>query len=505
MESRSVNVIRNIRFSGINKIVSIVLPFVVRALFIRVIGSEIMGLNSLIISILQVLNLTELGFNDAVVFAMYKPVADGDRKTISEILYFYRKIYFLIGVIILVAGFCITPFLNYFITGSVPQEINIYLVFILYLFNTSISYMLFAYRGVLLTAHQRVDITSKVSILVKIFVNISQIIVIIVAKNVYVYVFMMLIGTVINNILIYITTNKLFPGIKAAGKLTKESRNSIFQKIKGLILYKLSMSTRNSFDSIYISTFVGLTATAIYNNYFYILGAVAVFTSVITESILPSVGNSIATEGQEKNYKDMNRINFIYLWIAGFSAISMLNLYQPFSEIAFGKENLFPFSIVIMFCIYYYVLRMGDVRAVYNDAHGLWWENRYRLVLESITNVILNYVLGKYFGVIGVVAATLISLFVFGFIGASYVLFKYYFTKYRLKEFLVFNLRSGLVTLIVAIITTLLCSLVNGNLIFVIIIRGIICVVSVNLLFYLFYHRSKQFKDVYIWIKSKIA
>ena len=182
-------------------------------------------------------------------------------------------------------------------------------------------------------------------------------------------------------------------------------------KVTGLFITKVCHVTRNTFDSIFISAFLGLTLTAIYNNYYYIMHAVLAVFAIVSPSILSGVGNSIITDSQEKNYLDMKKFNFIYMWLAGCCTVCLLCLYQPFTKIAFGKDMMFPFPVVILFCVYFYVLKMGDIRAIYSDACGLWWENRWRNILEALANLVLNFIFGNLWGVYGIISATLISLF----------------------------------------------------------------------------------------------
>ena len=55
-------------------------------------------MNSLLGSIFQMLNLAELGFGAAVVYSLYRPVAEGDTDIVCAYLGTYRKIYRVIGL-----------------------------------------------------------------------------------------------------------------------------------------------------------------------------------------------------------------------------------------------------------------------------------------------------------------------------------------------------------------------------------------------------------------------
>ena len=109
---------------------------------IKVLGAEYLGLNSLFTSILQVLSISELGIGSAIVFSMYKPIAEDDKDTLCALLNIYRKIYYCIGTIILILGLLALPYLPHLISGSHPENINIYILYLIFLFNTVVSYYL---------------------------------------------------------------------------------------------------------------------------------------------------------------------------------------------------------------------------------------------------------------------------------------------------------------------------------------------------------------------------
>lgn len=126
MSSRSLNTSRNAVSGIIKVIVKIALPFIIRTSLLYYLGKEYLGLNSLFSSILSVLNLAELGFSSAVVYRLYKPFADNDKKTVGAYLSYLKKIYRVIGCVVFGVGIVLTPFLPKLINGSYPDDINLF-------------------------------------------------------------------------------------------------------------------------------------------------------------------------------------------------------------------------------------------------------------------------------------------------------------------------------------------------------------------------------------------
>lgn len=501
---RSKNAVRNVGFGVANRLVTILFPFAVRTVFIHTLGSEFLGLNSLFSSILQVLSLTELGFSSAIVFSMYKPIAEDDADTINALLYYYRGIYRKVGLIILSVGLLLIPFLPNLIHGSYPESIHLTAVYLVYLLNTVLSYFLFAYLGSLITAHQRQDIISKVNMAISIAMYTLQIAVLFTVKSYYAYILIMPAFTVVNNIRTAVIAQKMFPQYRPTGQLSAELRAEIREKVSGLMVQKICGVTRNSFDSIFISAYLGLTETAIYNNYYYIMSAVTGVMTIITTSITAGAGNSVAIDSPEKNYHDMNRMNFLYMWLAGWFTVCLLCLYQPFMKVWVGGEYLFPFHVVIALCAYFYVLKMGDVRSVYTDATGIWWHSRYRAIAETVANVLLNWFLGKSFGVIGIVLATLISLFFINFCWGANIIFKYYFKGIKPKEYFLSNVIYAVTTCVVAVATLWLCSLITDRGLSTFLPKFAICTFVPNILFFLLYFKTPYYKASVPWIQERL-
>lgn len=500
--NRTKNARRNIVAGMVNKIIQLIFPFIIRSVTIQTLGSEYLGLGSLFTSILQVLNLAELGFSSAIIYNMYKPIAENNIKAICALLNMYKRIYRVVGIVVLVIGLVLMPFLKYLIEGDLPDAINVYVLYGIYLFNTVSTYFLFAYKSALLNACQRNDIVSNVHSAIGLIQYLIQIIVLVVFKNYYLFVIIQCAAVMINNILVAYIAKLKYPQFICVGEVPKEQKKDIKKRVYGLLVYKICAATRNSFDSIFISSMAGLTAVAVYSNYYIIMATITGIMGMITSSIISSVGNSIATESEKKNYCDMNKFNFLYMWLSGWVAICLACLYQPFMKMWMGEENMFEYGTVILFCIYFYALKMGDIRALYSDAKGLWYENRFRTIAESIMNIILNIILGHFFGVPGIISGTLISLIFIGIIYGSQILFKHYFVHEKVSNFLLQHLLYALVTVVVGIITYFACSVVEFDGWLGIITKFAICISLPNLLYLLVYRNTKIYKEAASFIKN---
>ena len=496
--SRTYNTIRNSIWGMVNKIIAVLAPFIIRTIIIKELGIDYLGLGSLFTSILQVLNMTELGFSSAIVFSMYKPISENDSDKICALLNLYKKIYNVIGLVILALGLLIMPFIKLVISGTYPNTINIYIVYFLYLINTVISYFLFAYKAAILNANQRNDIISNIMSIILLIQYTIQIIVLIVYKNYYLYYIITHICGVLYNICIAIITKYKYPNYYANGSLSKETLSDIKRRVAGLMVGKICATTRNSFDSIIISMFMGLTIVAIYQNYFYILSNLSGILIVLTTAMSSSIGNRVASESIDKNYKDFNKVTFLYAWISGWFTVCLLCLYQPFIEMWVGTELMFPLYVVICLCIYFYVLTSGDIRSLYMNAAGLWWENRYRSIFEAITNLVLNILLVRIVGISGIILSTIISILIFNFFMSSFILFKHYFKNKNIYCYFISYFKYFMITFIACIITYFLTNYLDcfNNRFVNFAVKVFICIIVPNIIFIIFYHKNENFKAV---------
>ena len=492
---RTKNATRNILFGILLKVYQIIVPFLMRTAMIYFMGVQYLGLNSLFTSILQVLNLAELGVGSAMVYSMYKPIAEDDTVTICALMRLYRIYYRVIGVVIAGAGLALTPFIPRLISGDIPSGINIYILYLINLGATALSYWLFAYKNCLFQAHQRVDVTSKISLIISTVQYGLQFGTIIFLKNYYIFVIVVLATQALTNIVTAHAATVMYPGYKPTGKLEQKIVREIRNRIKDLFTSKIGLVIVNSADAVVISAFLGLEMLAVYQNYFFVLNAVIGLVAILFNSCIAGIGNSIIVESSEKNLADLKKFTFLIAWIAGFCSCCLLNLFQPFMEIWVGKKLMLNFMAVIFFCLYYYVYEINQLLNAYKDAGGIWHQDRFRPLATALTNLVLNLIMVQFWGIYGVLLSTVISTSVVGMPWLFHNLFTTIFVKKQLSGYLKRLIRYTITVLFACVISFALCRLINFGLWPDLIIRLGICCIVPNLFFTICYHNMKEFNE----------
>ena len=502
MTNKLKNTQRNIIFGFLNKIVTMLFPFAVRSTIIVKLGMEYVGLNSLFASILQVLSLAELGFGSAIVFSMYKPIANNNLSEIGALLNLYRKTYHIIGGIILCVGIMLVPFINHLISGGYPANINIQILYLIYLFNTVSSYFLYAYKQSLLLAYQRVDIDSNITMIVNIVMYAIQLLALLFTSNYYCYIMWLPISTIVINLWRNERINRMFPDIQCTGNVSIEVKKDIFKRVTGLMLTRICQVCRNSFDSIIISAFLGLSLLGKYQNYYYVMNTIIGFLGIVTSAVVAGIGNDIVTKSKEENYRRCKIFMSGYTTLATWCTICLLCLYQPFMKIWVSENNMFPFELVVLMCLYFYFLKVGDIVAVYKDATGIYWEDRARPIVESVANLIMNIIFVKTMGVYGVVISTIVSILFINIPWSTHILFKIYF-KIPEKEYYLKLSKYFLQMCITGGITLFITNRIYFyDDIISFVIQSFVCALLTFILLLIFNYKNKEFRQFAELIKK---
>ena len=490
--SRTKNTKRNIVWSYTDYLVTFVFQFISRTIIVQVLGSQYLGLSSLFTSILHVLNMAELGFAGAVVYNMYKPIAQNDVETVNALLAFYKKVYRIVGLIIFVIGISLTPFLSHLIKGSWPENINIYVLYLLYLLNTVISYFLFAYKTSLLNALQRMDLTKIAYCIVNILQCVFQLVAILVFENYYAFVVALVLGSALRNILAAFFSKKYYPQYECSGTISDEVKNSIVTRVKGLLICKISGVTSGSFGSIVLSSMLGLVTLAIYGNYMVVYAAVTNIIVLIRHAMQASVGNSVASESVSKNYRDVFLWQFLFSVIAIWCSICMLCLYQPFMKIWMGSDMLLSMIDVVLLCILFLISTVQHAFYLYLSGNGMWWDLRWTYIMCAVCNLVLYIVFCKFLGTTGIILSTLIAQFLFGFIWQCNIIFKKYF-KMSTKDYHFKHVTYFSIGVFIAVVTYSICGLLKSEGLLGFVGKGAICIILPGLLMFIAFRKMDVF------------
>ena len=492
---RAKNAGRNIVFGVLKKLCMVLFPFLTRTAMLRWLGTEYLGLNGLFLSVISVLNLAELGVSSAIVFCMYKPIAENDNKTLCGLMHLFRHYYRLIGIVVGGTGLALLPLIPKLVGGEVPADVDVYVLYLLNLLSTVFSYFLFAYRNCLFTAYQREDIPSKVALAVMAVQYPSQILALYVTRNYYWYVAIMLVCQLVIHLSTAFRSWRMFPQLRPKGRIPKEMRADIGVRIRALFLSKIGYVVVEQADTIVISAFLGLTVLAQYQNYYYILSSVNGIIIILFLSVLAGIGNSLVTETREKNFHDLETFTFIILWVVCFCGTSMLCLFQPFMEIWVGEELLLPLSLVVCLCVYFAVREIDFLLGIYKDASGIWHQDRFRPAVTALCNLVMNLIMVQFWGLYGVLLSTILSMVFVGMPWLCRSLFSLVFPREWMRGYVLLLFRYTLTAAAAAALTFFACSFIHFGKWPDFLIRAGICLVLPNLLLFLLYRKTEAFRE----------
>jgi O-antigen/teichoic acid export membrane protein len=501
---RTKNAARNVVFDGTMEIVNMIVPFIIRSVMLHFLGTEYLGLNGLFKSLLTFLNLAELGVGSAMVFSMYKPIAEDDTPTICALLRLYRTLYRIIGLAVAAVGLLLMPFLHNLIEGDLPAGMNLYILFLMNLGNTVMTYWLFAYKSSLLQAHQRRDVISKVSLAVRMTEYTLKILILIFTRNYYLYLAVQLVSQLVVNLITAVCASKMYPKYVPSGKLPKEKTLDIFRRVRDLFTSKLSATVFDAADTLVISAFMGLTVLALYQNYYFIITALRMMLVVLLNACMAGVGNKLVTASREANYRDLEKISFLFIWILGVSSSMLLCMYQPFVQIWMGEDNMLATGLVISFVVYYYSMGANKLINMFKDAAGIWRIDRWRPLVAALANLGLNLATVHWLGLYGVLLSSVFSIVVIQIPWLFYNLFREVFPRQYMGKYI--RLFCGLtaVTLVSCGASWFICSLFALSVWPTLIVNAAVSFLIPNLLFFVIYWRNPVFRESISHLKRSL-
>lgn len=407
---RAEKAVKNAFFGVICKMLNVLIIFGTRTVFIYTLGEEYLGISGLFTSILTMLSLVELGFGEAMAFALYAPIANKDTKKISVIMGYFKKIYFVIGVLVLTVGALITPWISNIVTDVPNIKENIQLIYVLYVVNSAISYF-YVYKSTILEANQEKYLISLINILTTFVKAIVECFILFVSKNFIAYLMIEILGTALYNIVISMVSQKKYALelSKTNENLPIEDKRAIRKNVKALFFYKVCTVVLTSTDNLIINASINTIAVGLYSNYTLIINQLYVFFLQIINPVIAGLGNFAVTESKEKQYDVFKKLVFLCFVIYCISSTMFINLANQFIELWIGSNYVLPFSTVCIITLNYYLTGLLTVINYFRTANGLFVQGQYRPIIMTILNILFSLILVRVWGISGVVLGTILS------------------------------------------------------------------------------------------------
>lgn len=495
-ESRTKNSINNIKTGVIVQIINKLMVFVVRTVFIKMLNTDYLGVNGLFTNVLAILSFAELGIGTAIIFNMYRPVAENDKEKIKSLMQLYKKSYNLIGIIVFVLGLFVIPFMNFVIKEKPNIVENLILIYIMFLFNTSASYF-FTYKKSIISAHQKQSVINNVDSIFYFIKSIVEIICLLLTRNFIIYLSVEILSTIVENIILSKIADKMYPYLKEKNiiQLSKEESGNIFKNVKSLIIYKFGGVIMNSTDNILISSLVSVGIVGFCSNYIMIINSIKSIITSALNGITASIGNLNVLGNTKQKESVFYQITFVNYIIYSFCAIAFIVLLNPFIRIWLGEKYILGIDVSIALALSFFIEGLRNPGYAYRTTLGLFQKGKATPYIGAITNIIFSIALCKLCGVSGIFFATCIAQLVSYSWIDPYLIHKYEF-KTPVSKYFKKYIKYCLVFIFIAIVTLSVTYFVKSDGWIGLFLKAIIVLIIPNFLNLIILCRTEEFNSL---------
>ena len=494
-QSRTAMAAKSFVSSTIGNIMSSLLGFASRTVFIYTLGTTYLGINGLFTNILGMLSFAELGIGSAISFSLYKPLAEKDIEKTQAIINFYRTAYRIIATVIALIGIVLIPFLKYIVKGADGID-NLTFIYCLFLFNTVSSYLI-TYKTTLMSADQRAYLITNINIVVGLITTVVQIILLLLFKSFIIYLVSNAVIQLLSKIYLNLYTDKRYPYIKGRNnsQLSKEDRNVIFTKVKALIFHKVGEVSIYQTDNILTSAFINVTVVGLVSNFVLIIGIINSFVMSFFNSATAGLGNIVATETKERRLSIYKNYDFLAFWFFGWTMICLYFLLSPFIKIWIGEDKLIDTFTIALLCTNYYLSGMRVAISNLRNAAGAFEQDKWVAIAQAVVNIIVSIIGAKFLGLPGIYIGTLVSSMLPNIV-RPIIVYKYVFEKSSKMYFVIYISRIVLMLAIVTVITLITRFITFDNNIINMCFIAILCILIPNITFIVIFRKREEFAYV---------
>ncbi len=409
-DSRTSNSIKNSGASVFGRLATVIMEFILRTVLIEMLGKEYAGISTLFTDILQVLSLMELGLGGAIIFALYKPLAEKDSKKVNALMHFYKTAYNIIALAVFVLGMLCVPFLDYIVKDVPNIKEDIRLIFMLYVVASSCSYLV-AYKETLIRASQKARVAVRIETTVQLAFMVLECLSLLILKSFIMHLLLRIATSLVRNLLISYEVKKRFADVdfRSSDRLTGAERKKLMADVGAMALYKVSGVVLTGSDSVIVSAFLSTTTVGILGNCRIFSNFISNITNKVWNAVLPSVGNLAATKDPDRQYRVFERLTFGNYVFSCFCAVGLFVLINPVVTVWLGSDFTISTAAAAAMALNLYLILTIFPFQTFRDANGLFVQGKYRPLIMSVINVGLSLTLVRPFGLVGVLISTPIS------------------------------------------------------------------------------------------------
>ena len=502
--SRVDNVIKNISTGVAGKISTTLMAFISRSVFIYTLGLEYLGISGLFTNVLRMLALAELGFHAAIIYSMYKPIADNDTRKLCALNNFFQTLFRIIALIVVALGLGLIPFLPSIVRveGDIPHITRYY---VLTLLDAVVSY-LFVHKASITIAHQREYEFSLYNILMPVVKCVAQVVILLVFRDYTLYLVVQILCTILSNVLRARKSEKLFPYIREKEKLPKKDRKELFGHAKSMFLVNLSGVMLTQTDNLLISTMLSTALVGFYSNYTLILQNLNQVTNILSTALTASVGNLSVSESTQKKHATFETLDFALWWFHAFCTVTFWILAPDFFGMwgSMVLQNLRLSNVTVLVIVLNFYLQGIQVPlTIFHNTTGLFHQTRFMYLATALLNIALSVVLGTIWGITGILLATILANVLTVTWYVPKVLYRLQF-KISSRSYWNRHFSYFLLVILCGGNLQLLLAPVQLGYALNLLVRGIACIVVPNGLFYLLFRNTDEYRHLAGIIREKL-
>lgn len=416
-ESRVKKTLLNARVNLIFYFLTLCLSFFSRKIFLDCLGADFVGLTGTLQNLLGYLNLAELGVGAAIAFNLYKPIQQGNRQQIIDLVSLFGYYYRNIGLVVLGTGALLSAFIPLIFKDSDFPFGVIYFAFYSFLASSLIGYFI-NYRQALLSADQKNYVVAAYYQTANIVKTLIQLYVAYYYTSFYAWIAIELSFGILYSIILNWKINQVYPWLKCSIKTGKEqSKNypNILKSTKQVFVHKIKDFILTQSDQLFIFAFVSLKMVAYYGNYTLIILRLTAFFSTVLDSVGASVGNLVAENNKPKMMGVFWELMALRYFIAGLICFSLYHLITPFIILWLGSEYVLSQTVLILLLINLFISISRGTVDNFNFAYGHYGDV-WAAWTEGIINVTVTIICGYYWGIPGILlgkTASIVPIIVF--------------------------------------------------------------------------------------------